>query len=303
MADALDVIGDRWALLILRDVFLGHRRFEQFRKNTGASRATLTRRLESLVINDILYRRIYSTTGKRFEYRLTEKGLGLFPVSLLAWQWEYLWVDHSENSLPRGLFHSTCNHELTPVVVCKHCQHPLEINGVEWPELSQELNGQFNEIKLQNKQRRVRSSVKSGQEDMSLVHVSGLIGDRWSLLIIIAAFLGESRYDSFQKQLGIASNILTSRLKLLVDAKILRRCHYQDNPPRSEYRLTEKGRSLYPLIMMMRQWAIDWVQETDEAETLIHKRCNEPLVVEVQCQTCSLKPQPKNVLFRVVTQT
>ncbi len=299
MADALDVIGDRWSLLVLRDVFLGVRRFEPLRKNTGASRATLTRRLESFVANDILYKCLYSTTGKRFEYRLTEKGLGLFSASLLSWQWEHLWVEHVNNALPKRLFHSSCNHELTPVAVCQHCNKPVEIGDVEWPDLSQYLDFQFQEITAKSKQRRVRSSVRSGFEDLSLVHVSSLIGDRWSLLIIIASFLGVDRYDAFQKQLSIASNILTGRLNLLVGVGVLKRFSYQDNPPRNEYRLTEKGKSLFPLVMVMRQWAVDWVFKNNVAdEVLTHKCCNQPLVVDVQCQYCKQKPWPRDVQFQ-----
>jgi len=298
MAEALEVIGDRWSLLVLRDVFLGVRRFEQLRQKTGASRATLTRRLESFVANDILYKCLYSTTGKRFEYRLTEKGLGLFSASLLSWQWEYLWVEHVGNVLPKRLVHSSCNHELTPVAVCQHCKYPIEIGDVEWPDLSQCLDLQLQEITAKNKQRRVRSSAKSGFEDLSLVHVSSLIGDRWSLLIIIASFLGVDRYDAFQKQLCIASNILTGRLNLLVEVDVLKRFSYQENPPRNEYRLTEKGKSLFPLVMVMRQWAIDWAFKNKAVEVLTHKCCNQALVVEVQCQHCEQKPWSRDVKFQ-----
>ena len=298
MADALDVIGDRWSLLVLRDVFLGVRRFEQLRQKTGASRATLTRRLESFIINDILYKCLYSTTGKRFEYRLTEKGLGLFSASLLSWQWECLWAEQGDNVLPKRLFHSSCNHELAIAAVCQHCKCPIEIGDVEWPDLSQHLDSQFQEITAKSKQRRVRSSAKSGLEDLSLVHVSSLIGDRWSLLIIIASFLGVDRYDAFQKQLNIASNILTGRLNLLVDADVLKKVAYQENPPRNEYRLTEKGKTLFPLVMVMRQWAIDWAHNDRGAEVLTHKCCKQPLVVDIQCQHCEQKPWTRDVQFQ-----
>ena len=70
MAAGLDVIGDRWVLLILRDIFLGRSRFEELRLHTGASRTTLTRRLGALLEADVLYKRCYSTTGNRFEYCL-----------------------------------------------------------------------------------------------------------------------------------------------------------------------------------------------------------------------------------------
>ena len=82
----LDVIGDRWSLLILRDAFLGRNRFEQFRRHTGISKASLSRRLDTLIAEDVLYKHAYSSAATRFEYKLTEKGLGLFASSMLCWQ-------------------------------------------------------------------------------------------------------------------------------------------------------------------------------------------------------------------------
>ena len=195
MAAGLDVIGDRWALLILRDAFLGRTRFEQFRVHTGASRTTLTRRLESLLAADVLCKRSY---GKRFEYKLTEKGLGLFAASLLSWSWESRWTDVSSDVLPVSLFHTKCGHNLNPNAVCAHCQQPLKVGDVRWPELSKEIDKQFGAIQSFNK-RRVRTSAVSDSQDLSLAYVSDLIGDRWTLLILIAAFLSENRYDGFQK--------------------------------------------------------------------------------------------------------
>ena len=296
MAAGLDVIGDRWVLLILRDIFLGRSRFEELRLHTGASRTTLTRRLGALLEADVLYKRCYSTTGNRFEYKLTEKGLGLFSSSLLAWQWELEWSEHAEEVLPISLFHNSCQHILTPTAVCKHCQQVLNANDVQWPDIKNELKEQIGEINSFSK-RRVRSASKHGQEDLSLATVSDLIGDRWTLLLLISAFLGIKRYDDFLKSLKIASNILTMRLNMLIDVNILQRHEYQENPPRSEYHLTKKGKSLFPLVMTMRQWVIDYLPQSDIQERLVHKNCGHALQVEVLCIDCHHKPWPRDVAF------
>ena len=294
IACGLDVVGDRWALLILRDAFLGRTRFEQFRRHTGASRTTLTRRLQALLQADVLHKHSY---GKRFEYKLTVKGLGLFQASLLSWGWESTWTEVEPNVLPGSLFHQSCAHDLNPIAVCVYCRQSLQVGDVYWPEINQGLQQQFGAIRSFNK-RRVRASVVLDSQDHSLAYVSDLIGDRWTLLLLIAAFLGEKRYDAFQKNLSIASNILTDRLNMLVQVNVLKRDKYQDNPPRYEYRLTEKGKSLYPLVMVIRQWVLDWLPKS--AETLCHRQCGKSLKIEVQCGHCLALPKARDVTFNHV---
>ena len=291
----LDVIGDRWALLILRDAFLGRKRFEEFRKFTGASKSTLTRRLESLVASGLLYKHAYGE-GRRFEYKLTEKGLALFGGSLLAWQWERDWVE-DKRSLPVRLNHQLCNKPLNPKAICGHCGEVIAVADVQWPDQPPEVESQLSEIKSINKLRRVRASSKTGEEDRALATVSDLIGDRWTLLILIALFFGLKRYDDFLKQLDIATNILAGRLNLLVDVKIVSRQAYQQNPPRYEYQLTKKGKALYPFIIALRQWAVDWKTDSTPVAELVHKRCSQPLVVDVVCDSCGERPLPGDVQF------
>ena len=91
-------------------------------------------------------------------------------------------------------------------------------------------------------------------EDMtcSVAQCLDVVGEWWSLLIVRDAFLGVTRFDDFQARLGISRNILTRRLNHLVDYGILKRVPYQDHPPRSEYRLTDKGRDLWHVVTAMR---------------------------------------------------
>src|SRR6516165_8590627 len=87
IARALEIIGEKWALLVVREVFLGNRRFDEMVRTIGAPRDTLAARLRSLVGAGILERRQYSEHPARYEYRLTEAGLDLYPVILTLMRW------------------------------------------------------------------------------------------------------------------------------------------------------------------------------------------------------------------------
>jgi DNA-binding HxlR family transcriptional regulator len=87
IARALEVIGEWWTMLILREAFLGTRRFHEFQRNLGIARNILSARLKKLVVRGILERRAGPAGSRRFEYRLTEKGRAFFPVLMALMQW------------------------------------------------------------------------------------------------------------------------------------------------------------------------------------------------------------------------
>jgi DNA-binding HxlR family transcriptional regulator len=98
--------------------------------------------------------------------------------------------------------------------------------------------------------------LKRGYEGQvcSIARALELVGERWTLLIIRDALLGQRRFDEFQESLGVARNVLTDRLNRLVEGGILERVPYSERPPRHEYVLTSKGRELgIPLLALM-QW-------------------------------------------------
>ncbi|MGH2754066.1 MAG: winged helix-turn-helix transcriptional regulator [Actinomycetota bacterium] len=138
IARTLETIGDRWALLILRDAFYGVRRFEDFQADLGIARNVLTDRLQKLVAREVLRREQYEARPPRFEYRLTEKGRDLLPVILTMMRWGDRWTSEGGEA-PVTLTHVTCGHETEPVVCCSHCGgeltrrelrvHPIRIHG------------------------------------------------------------------------------------------------------------------------------------------------------------------------------
>lgn len=93
------------------------------------------------------------------------------------------------------------------------------------------------------------------------------VGDWWSLLIVLHAMYGTRRFVDFQQQLGIAKNILCDRLAKLVDNDVLRKVDVGEHGSRFEYRLTEKGRDLFPVVVALRQWGDKW-NPTPEGQPL-----------------------------------
>lgn len=79
-------------------------------------------------------------------------------------------------------------------------------------------------------------------------------GDAWSLLILRDAFMGASRFDEFRKRLGIAPTVLAKRLAALTEEGLLEKVRYLDHPPRDEYRLTQAGRDMQPILFMIAEW-------------------------------------------------
>jgi DNA-binding HxlR family transcriptional regulator len=126
----LDVIGDRWTFLVLREVFNGIRRFDDLTVRTAIPRTVLTDRLRRLVDAGILRKEPYREPGarSRMEYRLTEKGLDLYPVLVAIMKWGDRWK--SKEQPPVRLVHKLCDHDADPKFVCGHCGQELAARDV-----------------------------------------------------------------------------------------------------------------------------------------------------------------------------
>jgi DNA-binding HxlR family transcriptional regulator len=118
------VIGDRWTMLILRDAFLGVRRFEDFENDLKMPRHRLSERLRKLVEQDVLARVQYQVRPRRFEYRLTEKGVDLYPVVVSMLNWGDRWMAGSEGR-PVELVHRKCGKQIVPGLKCPECDEPI----------------------------------------------------------------------------------------------------------------------------------------------------------------------------------
>ncbi|MCF7747709.1 transcriptional regulator [Sulfitobacter sp. M39] len=106
-----------------------------------------------------------------------------------------------------------------------------------------------------------------------------VIGDRWTMLVLRDCFLGVRRFEQIQERLGITRHVLADRLRKLEAAGVLRREPYQERPLRHEYRLTERGKALYPVMVSMIEWANAHVPPPDESSvTLVSRETGKPIV-------------------------
>lgn len=129
VARTVSVIGDRWTLLILRDCFLRVRRFEEFQSRLGITRHLLADRLRKLTKAGVLKKVAYQDRPQRFEYRLTEKGLDLYPMLMAIVHWG---DTHMAGRRGRPMLHrhKACGRDFDPVLVCSECGEPLDARGV-----------------------------------------------------------------------------------------------------------------------------------------------------------------------------
>jgi DNA-binding HxlR family transcriptional regulator len=130
VARALSVVGERWTMLILREAFLGRRRFDQFQSGTGIARNILSTRLQALVAGGIFERNENAGPDHHVEYRLTKRGLDLYPVMIALMRWGDTWMA-DEQGPPMTLMHRTCGHATTPSLVCSHCGGAIEPRAMQ----------------------------------------------------------------------------------------------------------------------------------------------------------------------------
>lgn len=133
------------------------------------------------------------------------------------------------------------------------------------------------------------------QMDCSVAQCLEVVGEWWSMLIIRDCFMGVTRFEAFQRRLGISRNILNDRLASLVEAGVLERAPYSEHPPRYDYRLTTKGRDLWPVLTAMRQWGDQYAAPEGPPIELVHRGCGETTHVVQTCAWCGERLSYRNV--------
>ena len=274
---AFDVICDTATLLVLEACWLGDRRFGQIQKSTGLQKALVSNRLKFLVQENILTQTPLPGSSWQ-QYILADKGLALFPAALMMLVWEKKWGTATRPHI--RVEHTDCNAELRPQVCCGTCHQPVTLD-----DLSLKKGEAFSLGQRRFSKRRRQTAARKA--DTRLFHdIAGIVGDKWTALIIRFALMGARRFDDFLHLTGIASNILTDRLRYCVDSGLLTRSAYQDHPPRHEYLMTDKTRDLLPVVLMLMQWGQVWYAGGTADHAQLTHRCGADLIPVLRCESC-----------------
>ena len=290
----LTILSDAWSFLVLREVYLGARRFDQVQAVLHMPRSTLSARLAQLVKAKVLSR-VPLAGSARFEYRLTERGFDLYLVMLAMLRFGDDWLA-GDKPPPLRLVHTTCGHECHPETICSACREPVNALRVVY----RDGPGAGVSHATAMPQRRRSGGVETFERGRpsSVSRTLGILADRWTFLVVREMCFGVRRFDVLQERLGIATNILTDRLNRLVSQGILRRVKYLDVPERYEYKLTTAGRDLYlPLIQMLR-WGDKWLGY-ERPLILKHLDCGHDFEPIVACDHCRQALDPHDMRYHL----
>ena len=281
-ARALNILGDRWTLMIISHAFGRVRRFEDFQGRIQIARSLLTDRLRKLEDVGIFKRVRYCEKPPRDEYRLTDMGNDLFGASLMIIRWEKRWF-YDRRIPAHQIKHSTCGKTFTPECHCKHCGELIYARD------TYSLPGPGAGVDPPQKPRAHRRSIVDplSPADGMMERSTEVLGDRWTAHIIASAFLGRKRFTDFQQALGVAPNILTDRLGRLVELGVLSQRLYQEKPARWEYKLTQEGLDLFPLVLELVRWGDRWLAGKKGPPKIIkHTLCKHTLETQLTCDQC-----------------
>jgi DNA-binding HxlR family transcriptional regulator len=288
----LAILSDAWSFLVLRETYLGARRFDQIQSVLRLPRSTLSDRLNGLTEAKVLYRAPIGQSS-RMEYRLTDRGLDLYLVMLAMLRFGDDWLA-GKKAPPLKLIHASCGHECHPETICSVCHEPIDALRVTYRDGPGA--GVSPLPSMPQRRRTGNAEIFQRARPDSVSRTLSILADRWTFLVIRETFFGIRRFDAFQERLGISTNILSDRLARLVDQSILKRVRYQELPERYEYKLTASGRDLYlPLIQMLR-WGDQW-SGLKKPLILHHLECNSDFNPIVACGHCRKPLHPHHMRY------
>lgn len=294
LSRALMLIGDPWALQILKESFFGVRRFHDFQTRLGISRQTLMLRLERFADNAILYKSPVQYERVVYEYRLTPKGADLYTFILMIWRLHRRW-DLGTSSLPEKLYHRTCGHSMDVHMQCSACREALTPEAVAFQP------GPGDEPLPSESSRRTR--IVNELEDLGPKYLATVVlGDRWSVLVLNAVLRGLENFDEIRKSLQISSTVLSARLRTLLSLELLTQERNQNDGRKLRYQATGKGRDVYPLIISLIQWGDRWLAGSmGPPDLLWHSKCGQILHPAVYCNHCGEQLRADDVSLKPVT--
>jgi DNA-binding HxlR family transcriptional regulator len=273
----LGLVGDEWTLLIAQQALLGITRYGDFAARLPISHAVLSRRLTAMTGDGLLARTRYQDKPPRYEYVLTPRGRSLWPVLTSIWEWERRWVPDHADDLP-AMHHATCDASFAPLLACRACGDVVTEKDVvagwgpsgSWPR------------SMPVESTRRRSTACSAPSRAGLFpQTMDILGNRWAFSLLVAAFVGTSRFSEFAGQLGAPPGSLADRLQIFTAGGVLATSN-------GRYLLTEKGRAVFPVLITALQWAQRWFTAPEGPAVLLrHTVCGNPFDAVLTCDQCA----------------
>jgi DNA-binding HxlR family transcriptional regulator len=264
-------------LLVVQHALLGATRYAEFKDRLPISHAVLSRRLQSLTDHGLFERRVYQTNPTRSEYVVTARGRSLWPMLLCIWEWERHWVpDHAER-VPE-MRHLACGGDFAPLLVCRSCGEIASEKDVvaRWGPSGSWLRS----VPAASTRRRSRSDQRDAAAGL-FPQTMSVLGNRWAFALLVAAFVGVSRFTDFQTQLGAPPGSIADRLSIFTANGVLTAV---DN----RYRLTEKGRAFFPVLVSALAWAQRWFRAPEGPAVLLdHVGCGVQFGPVLVCDQCT----------------
>lgn len=271
----LGLLGDEWTLLVLQQALMGATRYGDFQSRLPISHSVLSSRLRSLTNDELLERRVYQTNPVRAEYLTTPRSRSLWPMLVSIWDWERRWVPGHTTELPT-MRHTVCGGDFAPQVTCRACGETVNEKDIatQWGP-----SGSWTRSIPAVATRRRSATGQAGMFPQTM----SVLGNRWAFAILVAAFVGVSRFTDFQTQLNAPPGSVADRLGIFVANGVLVTA---DN----RYRLTEKGRDLFPVLISALQWAQRWFRAAEgPAVVLTHTACGRRFTAALTCGQCARK--------------
>ena len=280
----LGLLGDEWNLLIVQQALLGATRYSQFMSRLTISNSVLTNRLRILVGDGLLTRKVHASTRARTEYLITGRGRSLWPALLSIWEWERNWVTEHQEALP-AMRHLACGSHFAPLLRCNTCQ--AVVTGSE-VELRLGPSGTWTRSAPAAATRR-RSDSDGARGAGLFPETMSVFGNRWAAALLVAAFLGTTRFTDFQTQLGAPPSLLAERLQTFCNLGVFTTAPAErSGPERAAYVLTDKGRAFFPVLTAALQWAQWWFQAPEgPAVVMTHHDCGAGFTGELACDRCT----------------
>ncbi len=277
---ALEAISDHWSWLIVKEAYLGTTRFQDFQDRLKVPRQTLIQRLKRLTDEALFYKKPVFDRRLLFEYRLTAKGIDLYPVVLSVWRWHRIW--HLDPTLlPEHLYHTKCGQPVVPQLVCAGCGEEPVVGSIAIRDVVDRETGPLPE---QARRTRIANEMASlGDAHLATV----VLGDGWNMLIMDAVTQGVRRFHELQGHLGISSNVLAARLKPLVHLGLLEYSVDERDRRIKNYRFTEKGRDIYPIVLTLTAWGDRWLVGSEgPPQVFTHTPCGQFAEYRMICGSC-----------------